>query len=279
VPEGTADTSYYHVEVQRATYGSASSSTFTTLGEPAKTGVDVSLTPSSYSISSPGSITGGSVTAPFYAEWGSTVTVTVTPDPGYHLKTLTSDVLSINTSADTITFTMPTTQVYISAEFEANTHAVGATGPGGGKIFYIDTLDRYPGWTYLEAAPADISGTLAWASPSYENQEMNTADGLGAGWGNTNFILVTDPASPAFSACGNFIHGGEADWYLPSPAELSEMYTRRNAIGSFIPDTIYWSSCGDGPGSAIYTRFNSGSSNEGSDLKSEVHLVRPIRRF
>jgi hypothetical protein len=33
---------------------------------------------------------------------------------------------------------------------------VGDKGPGGGWIFFVDEKDRYPGFTYLEAAPEDV---------------------------------------------------------------------------------------------------------------------------
>jgi hypothetical protein len=178
---------------------------------------------------------------------------------------------------------MPQTAVTISAQFDTFMYAIGdsSVGQGGGKVFFIDTLDRYPNWTYLEAAPADISGTFAWASSLYENYAMDTANGMGAGLGNTNNILGVDTApTAAAAACRAYEGGGKTDWYLPSLAELSQMHTRRNIIGSFVTDGTYWSSTEAGSGYALFTTFtNSTFPGAGSHAKGVSHLVRPIRRF
>ena len=38
---------------------------------------------------------------------------------------------------------------------------IGAVGPGGGWIFFVDYNDEYTGFDYLEAAPDDILGLVA----------------------------------------------------------------------------------------------------------------------
>jgi len=45
---------------------------------------------------------------------------------------------------------------------------IGAVGPGGGWIFFVDYNDQYPDFTYLEAAPTDI----AYSGPTllYKNR-------------------------------------------------------------------------------------------------------------
>ncbi len=37
---------------------------------------------------------------------------------------------------------------------------IGDTGPAGGKIFYVNPTAASDGWTYLEAAPSDLPGTV-----------------------------------------------------------------------------------------------------------------------
>lgn len=79
----------------------------------------------SYAVSAPGSITGGTVSAgSSTAEYGSTVTLTVTPDTDYTLKSLTVATTSgsnvpVSYGASGYTFTMPASAVTVSAEFVA----------------------------------------------------------------------------------------------------------------------------------------------------------------
>lgn len=75
----------------------------------------------------------------------------------------------------------------------ADVYDVGDTGPGGGTIFFINPEYISDGWTYLEAAPADITGGAI-------------------GW------------SDVISGCSSYTNNGYDDWYMPSRIEFSYMY-------------------------------------------------------
>jgi hypothetical protein len=160
-------------------------------------------------------------------------------------------------------------------------YAIGDTGPGGGKIFYIDD-GTYGGgtWTYLEAAPADIAaGTLAWASSAYQTTQIgNTATGIGTGQANTATILGIDAIAPAALECVNYNFGGCTDWFLPSYYEMEAMYINKIAIGGLSTTLLYWSSSENDGGNAWYQDFDT-NTNSSNSVKSNLYLVRAIRAF
>jgi hypothetical protein len=130
----------------------------------------------------------------------------------------------------------------------------GDTGPGGGKIFYrleagftqyanaADTVGTKA--YYLEAAPANMSRALAWASSGYTSTNISgTGTAIGTGRKNTAVILAVDANAPAAKACKDYSGGGKADWFLPSKDELNELYVSRASVGVALWN--YWSSSQD----------------------------------
>lgn len=71
------------------------------------------------------------------------------------------------------------------------------------------------------------------------------------------------------------------EWFLPSEAELAEMYTnlrdRPRPLGAFDLHRTYWSTNGLTAGNARARDFQDGS--EVAGLKSSSYRVRPVRRF
>ena len=135
------------------------------------------------------------------------------------------------------------------------TYAVGNTGPGGGKIFYVATTPfvcgptRAATCTYLEAAPPALglasfdsdtvrTTTRRWAKFTYETATVNnstspetaTATAIGWGYRNTRAIILqgntnaTTTAAPLADShtvtVSDFVYD---DWYLPSKDELNQM--------------------------------------------------------
>jgi hypothetical protein len=141
--------------------------------------------------------------------------------------------------------------------------AVGDTGPGGGVVFYVSATnftstgsDCNTACKYLEAAPADHSARIVWATTAafcYQEGSdsgtsncrdnsiySNTADqaasrtaatAIGKGMANTNQIYArlttagsaettTYAAGIAFDFTNN---SSKTDWYLPSKDELNQM--------------------------------------------------------
>jgi len=185
-------------------------------------------------------------------------------------------------------------------------YKVGDVGPGGGLIFFVDTLSKFDGFTYLEAAPTDISAT-AWASSTagcfdssnaatsclvgsvYSSSQADSSriDAAKLGQGSSNTALIKTRNSSGSSventgfASGSadaYVYGGTTDWYLPSINELAQMHTNLKArgLGNF-QDTYYWSSTEFGSNSAWYILFGPGYFNNIS--KSFTFSIRPIRSF
>ena len=72
------------------------------------------------------------------------------------------------------------------------TYKLGQTGPGGGFIFFVDIYDQYPGFAYLEAAPAHSSTGIAWCS---DTTTLLGLDGwykraVGRGQANTTNVIT-----------------------------------------------------------------------------------------
>ncbi len=107
----------------------------------------------------------------------------------------------------------------------------GLEGPGGGTIFFIDYLDQYPGFNYLEIAPFTCQSPepLMWSSNTLT--AVDTVIGLlpmqvGSGQANTTAILAAVTANtivdaPAAAYADALICGGKNDWFLGSPGEMT----------------------------------------------------------
>jgi hypothetical protein len=174
-------------------------------------------------------------------------------------------------------------------------YAIGGTGPGGGKIFYISHegfINAYDGSTchYLEVAPND-SGSLKWITQGYDSvivgaimvkirDEMgwDEAEAIGMGRKNTQAILAHDPTAPAASACVALNAGGKSDWFLPSMDELNQLRIYKKAVG-ITDDPAYWSSSMYTFIEAQYMDFKGGIGNYSVDDINESYLVRAIRAF
>ena len=76
---------------------------------------------------------------------------------------------------------------------------------------------------------------------------ISVADGTAIGTGAQNTIDIMNGCSTAGIAarfCGDLVHSGYSDWYLPSKNELNKLYINRVAIGGFnnTNNSGYWSS-------------------------------------
>ncbi|MDR0442540.1 MAG: DUF1566 domain-containing protein [Treponema sp.] len=186
-------------------------------------------------------------------------------------------------------------------EMEKKYYNIGDTGPGGGKIFYVDpkgfTVEGY-GYTahYLEVAKdgwysndSTASGDLEltwWETGGTYPVVAGTKEDIGAGRNNTRLIIQAaesaDASALAAEACDGYVGGGLNDWFLPSIEELKELYTSRSDVGGILNNTIenYWSSV-DAYNGLFQARVLSWyTSSEPSAMgKGSPHCVRPIRAF
>jgi hypothetical protein len=177
------------------------------------------------------------------------------------------------------------------------TYAIGDTGPGGGKIFMTLSTSGNATGKYFESAlgtwnsGSDIN--MNWCHDN--NRAIGTSaqgTAIGTGQANTTAIVAFCTSGAAYEA-RRYNGGGLTDWFLPSQAELQEMYRNKTTIGGFTTlaqlyggsgtTQSYWSSSEAvaptyTPASqAIPVYFGSG----GGDNYGKIYgfNVRPIRMF
>ena len=181
-----------------------------------------------------------------------------------------------------------TANTTLYAKWEA--YQLGDTGPGGGKIFYLDhdgfTLYMNAADTtgitayYLEAAPVDMPTLLAWASGgAFDSTNIvGTVLTIGTGRKNTAIILATDADAPAAKACDEYSSNGKTDWFLPSRDELEKLYVNRLSVGNMVTNAYWSSSQRSNPVDAYYVSF-SGVGGWAIQAKNNAIKVRAIRAF
>ena len=155
---------------------------------------------------------------------------------------------------------------------------IGAVGPGGGWIFYVDLYDQYPGFTYLEAAPTDIAA-VAWCDidTSIPSAAGWAAKGVGKGKANTTAMLGVC-SSGAAKAADLYLTATKSDWFLPSLGELKLMYNNllEAGVGDFAGDD-YWSCTEFISGLVWIQNFYNGVQRY--DDKYGTLAVRAVRAF
>jgi TolB-like protein len=162
------------------------------------------------------------------------------------------------------------------AQPAVRTYSVGDTGPAGGIIFY-DKRNNSGGWRYLEAAPVEAEFQAQWSVRG--TRVDNTQETIGSGRRNTQLIVETFSQTSgewdtAAQKCADLSFGGFNDWFLPSKAELDQMYgnLKRRNLGDF-KNEWYWSSTvmslQSFQSGQISTEYSSGTSRR---------YVRPIRQ-
>jgi prepilin-type N-terminal cleavage/methylation domain-containing protein len=185
----------------------------------------------------------------------------------------------------------PIGQSCVSGTCSAYVYALRDTGPAGGIIFYENPNYATDGWRYLEAAPTDQSGPIAWGCYG-TNIPGAQGTALGTGRQNTVDILAgcADSIMAARRTLGDLYSNGYTDWFLPSKDELDKMYINlqsgvdENAInytpvGGFSGNG-YWTSSEGQAWLAWLQYFSDGSPAWINDSKLQnPSYVRAVRAF
>jgi len=188
-------------------------------------------------------------------------------------------VTAVSAGMATITVTTADGNKTTTCEVTVSYYNIGDLGPGGGKIFYVDTsgftvqmVNPAENYTvhYLEAALVDIPN-LKWTTSA--NYISGTDTVIGTGRKNTYLILASDENAPAAKACKDLTTGDKTDWFLPSKDELNELYTNRSLFDNLGTDS-YWSSSRKSDGRAWYHDFTYGQFDTWDDTPYSVRAVR-----
>jgi len=172
---------------------------------------------------------------------------------------------------------------------------VGNTGPGGGIVFYVHDATATAPWRYLEAAPNTWSGgvedpSAKWCSvvdneapllSTGDTSAVHTLTTIGSGFSNTR-MMIGSCSFGAANMAASYNGGGKSDWFLPSKAELNELYAQRVIVGGFIPDapptrSPYHSSSENNANADLVKEFATGF--DGTGDKNANYYVRPVRAF
>jgi hypothetical protein len=182
------------------------------------------------------------------------------------------------------------------------TCALGDTGPGGGKVFYISVGGFACGPTlanicnYMELAPYPWGGnadpTRTWAQTGYQSTNVgstggDTASATAIGWGYRNTLAIiaqgntdsTAAAAPLARSYQPTVNGiTYTDWFLPSQEEATQIYTNKAAAG-LTYNSGFWTSTQDSASNARYVSNSNVSPFWTSTGKGVNYQVRPVRAF
>jgi hypothetical protein len=216
---------------------------------------------------------------------------------GYTIKgwsTTRTGIVEYNDGADyTAASGATTVNLYAVWAFNPNAFRIGDTGPGGGKIYYIneegftvhmvDPAQNYIAH-YLESAatsqivfaPWGAHGTFLKNITSFSSGVNEEFRLIGNGRKDTQLLLDflgTSDKDNAALLCRNYTNNGFNDWFLPSLGELNELYTS-NINGKA---GNYWSSSQATINSAWILSFDSGIMGYGT--KRDRYKVHAVRAF
>jgi hypothetical protein len=174
------------------------------------------------------------------------------------------------------------TEQYICGADGKSLCKIGAIGPGGGLIFFVDYNDQYAGFNYLEAAPTTCEGTNSWSSSNTSIPAVAgwAARAVGAGETNTVAIKAALPGDTSSNNAAYFATschaGGKSDWFLGSLGEMKLMYDNLQGVGGFV-ENHYWSSSENSASLAWFETFYAGYQD--TSVKNYIYSVRPVRAF
>ena len=171
-----------------------------------------------------------------------------------------------------------------SGSVSTTAYSLAATGPGGGKVFYVATAPFTSAGSacgsscyYLEALTAD-QGSEYWCSSATSLLPGSFGSAIGTGYANTQ--LIVQGCTTGAGKVARVTSGGYSDWYLPSQDELNTLFGQRTQVGGFGAQGNYWSSTQVNALNAVYRSFRGVTSTPGSFwAKDNIIRVRPVRAF
>lgn len=179
----------------------------------------------------------------------------------------------------------------------AGLYYIGATGPGGGIVFYESDVGfpvkQEDGSEkichYLEVSSVGLE-SVRWCTCSgkyirdygLDSCNISTIDEVGAGYINTSKIIKAHGENSKYAAllCSQYKTGTTevGEWYLPSKVELDILYKNlRDKVIATGSNGYHWSSSQYGNNLAWYQRFSDGYQDY--YRKDSTYSVRAVRAF
>jgi hypothetical protein len=158
-----------------------------------------------------------------------------------------------------------------SVDMSTQAHYIGQSF-GGGIIIYLDSTKLHG----LIAAKVDQGTNVSWYNGSYITTGAKGSK-IGTGAANTSKIIAKQGSGTyAAKLCRQYRGGGFSDWFLPSKAELSQVFTHRHKLTG-LSTSNYWSSTESDQNNAYDQEFGGGF--KFADDKSFTIHVRAVRSF
>ena len=152
-------------------------------------------------------------------------------------------------------------------------YSIGGRGPAGGTVFYVTDSGVHG----LEAAPEDLGPTVWGCGEKPIPDAENPSSGISIGLGSLETAAIISGCSDSKIAArlaSDYTLNGYSDWFLPSWAELGELYKLRDILGDHAGN--HWSSTQLFDVYALCVQGNYPTYKE-KDLWSLY--VRPVRSF
>lgn len=182
-------------------------------------------------------------------------------------------------------------QLYVCGPSGTSKCVLGAEGPAGGIVIFVDYHNDYPNFDYREVAPIGWNGTsddpeVAWCNNT--TTQIDPVNGVYPYWadrvqghGSTNTSnMLAACTSGAAVLVHNYhpTHNGVtySDWALPALGGLLQIYNYDFGAG-IMEGEVYWSSSEYSATHAWTTNFM--QFDQAIAPKSELHAVRPSRKF
>jgi hypothetical protein len=158
-----------------------------------------------------------------------------------------------------------------SVDMNTQAHYIGQKF-GGGIIIYLDSTKMHG----LIAATTDQGTNVSWYNGSYISTGAKGVK-IGTGAANTSKIIAKQGSGTyAAKLCRKYRGGNFSDWFLPSKAELNQLFLHRNKLTG-LSATNYWSSTEFDQNNAYDQEFGGGF--KFADDKSFTIHVRAVRAF
>lgn len=157
---------------------------------------------------------------------------------------------------------------------------IGATGPGGGIVFFVDQDSG--GTSGLEAAPEDQGDGSEWCAIKTDVAGVNNITAVNtvdtnSGAQNTLLVAAACGETSAASVASTYVWPeGQTDGFLPNKDEQTLLFARRAIVGG-LDKGYYWSSSEYGAGNAWNQDFTLGG--QGAFDKLDSLGVRAVRAF